>query len=987
MALKVAILGGGPGGLATALELTDPARAGQFDVTVYVQGGRLGGKCASSRNPAVGNRNEEHGLHVWFGCYENAFGVMDRVYKAHPSPPYPSIHDAFFARPYTVLGKGTSADPDRWDVVFPPLPGVPGDGTPIRTPHDVVGFVLQTLHDMLRELIRTARASHPDPLTATLLFDAEMYLRAEAAVLHTLPVAKIADFLLDQAARGPLTLVDTLANRFAHVLTLLVGGIPGVAKAVAALDIGFAVLQGLLDPRDKALATQDLDVLDQYEFTDWLRAHGCRQSSLDSAFVRAVYECMFEYTDGDRKKPSYAAGVALRAMLRIGITYKGEVLYLPVAGFGELIIAPIYEVLKARGVHFEFFHRVTRIDPDPAGRNVARVTMSRQVDLVSAEYLPLHPIPGTTMKGWHAEPDWAQIVGGKPGTVPDFESWWEPASVGTETLNAGADFDRIVLAIPVTALRDLAAPLVAVQPAWGEMIAAMPGVPNVAMQLWMDETILDLGWSRAPALDAGPVPFDVWTDMSDSLHCEGWSAADAPKSVHYLCGVIETDLHLRPQTAVTTPAEAHALGRNAAIAFLETDAYGLWPKTYAPGKVFRWDTLHAPAGVVAQRRIDHQYVRVNVDPSEVTHASPANSTVRRFYAGNCGFDNMVCAGDWVRNGLNSAAVEAAFMGGRQAARALYGGTEEIPGEFWMSRPPAHLAGIGAAAVGLEYRSRIGRGEQAMPAPGVMKAAEMAVFVVKGDEAEAQKLVDTYLNGPAGRGTSDPNRYVVLSGDVMVSFMDAKMTSGGAEVGWLPDRECAVWIALKSAGKVLFWMPYIVVDTSIAMVTGREVWGFAKEVGRVAIAPTAWTAFATTFNPLSSATQGSEGAIVSATQVTAPGLLGTLLADASAILGATGHVIDELFGVPEPLVVNLKQFRDAAQPGKACYQSLVESRFHIENLANAKLMAGGYEIAFPSHASHTIARDLGLPTVAPVIAAFRLNMDFSALLGVEVWRGM
>ena len=46
---KVAIIGGGMGALTTAYFLTDPAAGGEFDVTVYTMGWRLGGKGASGR--------------------------------------------------------------------------------------------------------------------------------------------------------------------------------------------------------------------------------------------------------------------------------------------------------------------------------------------------------------------------------------------------------------------------------------------------------------------------------------------------------------------------------------------------------------------------------------------------------------------------------------------------------------------------------------------------------------------------------------------------------------------------------------------------------------------------------------------------------------------------------------------------------------------------------------------------------------------------
>ena len=45
-----------------------------------------------------------------------------------------------------------------------------------------------------------------------------------------------------------------------------------------------------------------------------------------------------------------------------------------------------------------------------------------------------------------------------------------------------------------------------------------------------------------------------------------------------------------------------------------------------------------------------------------------------------GFENLVLAGDWVRNGMNVGCVEGAVMGGMQAARAISGWPETIVGD-------------------------------------------------------------------------------------------------------------------------------------------------------------------------------------------------------------------------------------------------------------------------------------------------------------------
>ena len=66
---KVAVLGGGAAGVAAAFWLSAPEQNGRYQVTLYTQGWRLGGKCASGRNADLDNRIEEHGLHMLMGCY------------------------------------------------------------------------------------------------------------------------------------------------------------------------------------------------------------------------------------------------------------------------------------------------------------------------------------------------------------------------------------------------------------------------------------------------------------------------------------------------------------------------------------------------------------------------------------------------------------------------------------------------------------------------------------------------------------------------------------------------------------------------------------------------------------------------------------------------------------------------------------------------------------------------------------------------------
>ena len=74
----------GVAALTAAYELTrTPALRGQYDITVYQMGWRLGGKGASGRNRNMCDRIQEHGIHLWMGFYENAFHLIRQGHIGH----------------------------------------------------------------------------------------------------------------------------------------------------------------------------------------------------------------------------------------------------------------------------------------------------------------------------------------------------------------------------------------------------------------------------------------------------------------------------------------------------------------------------------------------------------------------------------------------------------------------------------------------------------------------------------------------------------------------------------------------------------------------------------------------------------------------------------------------------------------------------------------------------------------------------------------
>ena len=129
---KVAILGGGMAGLSAAWRLSEPGWRDRFDsITVYQRGWRLGGKGASSRGPH--GRIEEHGLHIWLGYYENAFGMLRECYAeidratTDPTAPIKTWDQALIPGDNLGLADRFGSDWLMWLGTFTRNDGVPGE--------------------------------------------------------------------------------------------------------------------------------------------------------------------------------------------------------------------------------------------------------------------------------------------------------------------------------------------------------------------------------------------------------------------------------------------------------------------------------------------------------------------------------------------------------------------------------------------------------------------------------------------------------------------------------------------------------------------------------------------------------------------------------------------------------------------------------------------------------------------------------------------
>jgi hypothetical protein len=69
-------------------------------------------------------------------------------------------------------------------------------------------------------------------------------------------------------------------------------------------------------------------------------------------------------------------------------------------------------------------------------------------------------------------------------------------------------------------------------------------------------------------------------------------------------------------------------------------------------------------------RLDEQYWRVNIDPTERYVLSVTGSSRYRMTARGSGFENLYLTGDWIETVINAGCMEATISAGLAAAKAI-----------------------------------------------------------------------------------------------------------------------------------------------------------------------------------------------------------------------------------------------------------------------------------------------------------------------------
>jgi uncharacterized protein with NAD-binding domain and iron-sulfur cluster len=673
--IRVAVVGGGCAAVAAAFELTRPEHEGRYAVTLYQQGWRLGGKGASGRGAA--GRIEEHGLHVWMGWYENAFRLLRECYAELGR----DWRAGFEPVPYVAVTDQT-ADGGwlPWVRALPPADGLPGDPATAAGRFTVARY-LERAAGLVGSLVAELEpAAAPGPLAggrpaADRLLDTVVGLAryGEIATLTGLAQAvAVLEVVLGTLGTYPnsplLALVDAIGAAARRLLEARLARDRAVERVWEVIDLALATIRGSLrfrlfdDPRG-------FDAVDDYDCREWLLLNGASRRSVESGYLRALYDLSFAYEDGDPARPRVSAAQALRGFARAFFTYRGSFFWRLTAGMGDVVFAPFYEALRRRGVRFEFFHRLTNVRLADGEASVAALEFDVQAT-VRGSFEPLVDVRG--LPCWPATPDWTQLEDGERLRQEGsrFECHWDRRRVAARVLHVGADFDLVVLGVGAGAIPHVAAELVQRDARWRASVAHVRTVATQAVQLWLRTSMESLGWPGPPVVLSGfAEPFDTWADMRHLIPRESW-ALEPPGALAYFCGVLP-DGDLDPRDA-SYPERQRERVREHVVRFLGQDLRHLWPNAVDGSGRFRWELLVAPNGPPAadESALGAQHWTANVNPSDRYTLALPGSSAHRISPLDPGFDNLTVCGDWTACGYDMGCVEAAVISGRLASHAL-----------------------------------------------------------------------------------------------------------------------------------------------------------------------------------------------------------------------------------------------------------------------------------------------------------------------------
>ena len=295
------------------------------------------------------------------------------------------------------------------------------------------------------------------------------------------------------------------------------------------------------------------------------------------------------------------------------------------------------------------------------------------------------------------------------------------------------------------------------------------------------------------------------------------------------------------------------------------------------------------------------------------------------------------------------------------------------------------------------------------APYFQKDSQLAAFLFRADITSLTTLCDQTLNSLE----TSPYQYIPLTSSILLVYADMLVSSlveRDAQVGFIPETEVGFWMltaAMKktSTGQIphhLAWfLPYLLVDESNSIATGREVYGFNKQAGEfhklqditspqftsdvLGIKKFDPAAIARKERLMDLSSMSTEKAQSkwkdwsAAKRELMSGVLGSLRPDlAGGIVELAARAITD--NIP---LVFLKQFRQSSNSKKAAYKVIVEAPLKVKEFYDGGLFSQPHKLTLNHLDSHPFARKLGLKNEQTSTLGAWMKVDIVLDHGVEL----
>lgn len=291
----------------------------------------------------------------------------------------------------------------------------------------------------------------------------------------------------------------------------------------------------------------------------------------------------------------------------------------------------------------------------------------------------------------------------------------------------------------------------------------------------------------------------------------------------------------------------------------------------------------------------------------------------------------------------------------------------------------------------------------LPAPYECQQVRGYGVAVDGDRAKMQALVDRLLNRKGG----GPVYFVVLP-TVLFTFMHmgVMQCAGRPELGCFSERELNITFMLAAVDglsvRLVWYMPYLWLDCGPALIAGRDIYGFQKQMAKVTIPEWGEAAeLAATAEVLHVQQSGVAAEMLDVFRMRRVGGILEKHSNATNALAALDILMTSVLQVPlasilppglglpgidlgNLLMAFVRQLPSRENFNLTCFRSVAEAPFSIV-LRSAGLLEGNYEAVIPEHASVRLAQDLGIASGGVAVrAAYHLNIDFTLGVGTDLW---